>query len=279
MPAMAEGPQLAGVVEIGGVFAATSASASSYDDYYARTETVKERTGSFNARLGVELQPNVTAQLDVWASHWTADYQGTGREGADTYEYGGVETDWRIAGAAHLTWRADNGFYAGPVVALGGRGYGKLGSVGIDLGYFGDTWSLYGQIGATTALSGEEAEWRAREVFAGLVGTYYLNDDFSIAANASFSRFNYGDAADDHVEDIARWGIGLNYRPEGLPVVLSVGYRGTHVTVAESWWGSEVTKHGVQASIRVPLGVAADASLREQDRATGLGFMSPYYGR
>jgi len=38
------------------------------------------------------------------------------------------------------------------------------------------------------------------------------------------------------------------------------------------------TTHGVYAGIRVPFG-AAEPSLREQDRTTGLGLASHYYGK
>lgn len=226
-------------------------------------------------RLGVDLADEITAQFDAWLR------RGEGEIDDDDF---GLTTWYQLQGgaAAHLTYR--NGDFLGGVAGSLGFLNGNdekdstYGSVALESGFDADEFSLIGHLGYTGSLSGYSKDIGEEILFAALDAAYYLNPDFSLSAQISWSRYT-DEANTVDQKDVTALVVGFDYKLPDQPLILTGRYMAEYYDYTRadvdvfSMFNQRVT-----VGARIPFGEDS-GTLRDLDRATGLEHLAGYYNR
>lgn len=200
-------------------------------------------------RLNWWFSPNWALQLDAYG---------------ESKQSGASDTTFGIAG--HLAMRDPRVYALGLMASTGTQDSAPWSTLALEGQYYLGNLTLYGQVGATHATSfGLGTDW-----YAFLQGRYFVNPNFALLADATFSKLNSSKLPD--VQQV-KVGIQAEFRPAQLPLSLFARLQHARSTNTSGPDASETTAY---AGIKL---YAAQPTLLSNDR-TGATFLdaNPIYG-
>lgn len=272
-PVVTSGP-LAGYIEVG-----VGGGISNYEtDYFGELDYTDEWTEvllSGAGRVAIPIAPRLALQIDTWLRK--AAQKGTYCDvGCDPWE----GHEYRAGTGAHLAYALD-GAVIGALVTVGTRGteYGHqiwmTGAVEGSVSF--DRFRLFGQVGASNAISGDIPD-SASSVFAQGVLAYYIDPNLKISGGAGVDSATYENSGGEAEERSANWSLGIEKKFEDMPFSLFAVYQGTALdgsdNVFSEWRG---TSHAFKVGARFAFGEGTE-TLQDLDNTVGLKDMNPVYG-
>lgn len=280
VPMMSSGAMPTGYIEVNaGVDIGQS---EHFSDYYSYDDTDEwnEVDIGVSGRVAIPVADPVTLQLDAWALAW---------RGSDTYcyDYGNTCDDPSdydgVSGglAAHLAYNMDGGLIGGMVSVGGGNDDGPYGwaTAALEAARDMDNFRLYGQIGVSKAISGDDADNNEMDIFAQGVLAYYIDPNLVVSVNVGADSWS-GDYGDETGSQVT-WGLRLEKKIDGTPASVYVAYQGW------AWGGSgmdpglyqwDESANAILVGLRFAFGDDGSGTLKDLNSAVGLVDMNPVYG-
>jgi hypothetical protein len=210
-------------------------------------------------------------RLNWWVSPaWSVqgDVYGSG------FDYDGDAGNPALGIAGHVTLRDPNSHALGVMFSVGHTALiddpNRWGTLAVEGQLYMGNTTLYGQAGRVFSLGDccgdDPGIW-----YAALQGRYFITPNFAAIGDLGFAHFSEPSSGD--TDNIFRWGAGLEYKPDTMPVSMFARYQGEYHDVQSSW---EFTVHEFLAGVK--LFVNQPTLLANDRHGATLLDLNPQYG-
>lgn len=221
----------------------------------------------------VAISEALSVQADGWREQFRSESENT--DDSWTNDFYGT--------SIHLAYRVQDNFSVGVLGSYGAAVYDdELSSVrnfGLEASLNFDQFRVYAQAGHVMALSGEEGDVDAADLYGVARVTYFFSPGVAFSGWAGLDNYTADEGSTSEFDlKTFRFGGRFDYKPDGLPISV--------FAAASYWdWNSEYGEgrgRGEGSSPAVMAGFSlspSGVSLQDLQTETGLLDMNPFFGR